>query len=92
MYKMQDNQLENYIWVELIGFDNEKEDFGVTNYLCNTGFIPKGISFLLTSVDFVNMHTSMEEEYVLEDYFCSYAGHPYNSERAWQKIRFSLFF
>ena len=85
MYSMQDNQLKNYIWVELIGFDNEQPDFGVANYLRNTGFIPEGISFLLTSVDFVNLHTNMEEEYTLADDFCSYSGHPYNCERARQK-------
>lgn len=85
MYQMGETQLKNYIWVELIGFDNEKADFGVADYLHNTGFIPEAISFLLTSVDFVNTHTDMKEEYTLADYFCSYAGHPYNSERARQK-------
>ncbi len=77
--------LQNYIWIELIGFDNEKQDFGVADYLKTIGFIPKGLSLLLTSVDFVNMHTSMEQEYLLEDDYCSYSGHPYNAERARQK-------
>jgi len=85
MYSMQSTQLKNYIWVELIGFDNEKEDFGVADYLQSTGFVPEGISFLLTSVDFVNLHTGMTEEYALADDFCSYAGHPYNCQRARQK-------
>lgn len=72
---------KNYIWIELIGFDNTKDDFGVADYLKNIGFVPKGVSLLLTSVDFVNMHTSMEQKYHLADFYCSYYGHPYNSER-----------
>ena len=80
-----DNGLQNYIWIELIGFDNEKEDFGVAEYLKTIGFLPKGISFLLTSVDFVNLHFGMEQVYYLEDDYCSYSGHPYNAERERQK-------
>lgn len=79
------DKLDNYIWIELIGFDNEMEDFGVANYLKNIGFTPKGVALLLTAVDFVNMHKSMDEEYFLEDDYCSYSGHPYNPERARQK-------
>lgn len=71
----------NFIWIELIGFDNTLPDFGVGSYIKNLGFIPDGISFLLTSIDFVNMHKSMDCEYEFPDYYCSYAGHSHNDER-----------
>lgn len=72
---------KNYIWVELIGFDNTLLDFGVDCYLEKTGFIPDGISLLVTSIDFVNMHNGMKHEYGLPEYVCSYAGHSHNDDR-----------
>ena len=76
---------ENYIWIELIGFDNEKPDCGVKEFLDKTGFIPKGVFLLVTSIDIINTHKDLESEYELDDYFCSYVGHPYNDERQRQK-------
>ncbi|MBE7015258.1 MAG: hypothetical protein E7417_00325 [Ruminococcaceae bacterium] len=69
------------IWIELIGFDKDKEDLGVADYLKKIGFVPQRISLHLTSVDFVNTHRGMEEEYLLPAYACSYAGHPCNDDR-----------
>lgn len=71
----------NSIWIELIGFDREKENFLVDEYIENIGFKPQRMSLHLTSVDFVNTHKGMDSEYVLPAYACSYAGHPCNDDR-----------
>lgn len=76
---------ENFVWMELIGFDNEKEDFGVENLLQTMGFRPAAFLLLMSSIDLINLHRGMEEEYVLDPYFCSYGGHPYNDERPRQQ-------
>lgn len=76
---------ENCIWIELIGFDNEKEDFGVKDLVEKTGFKPDRIFLLVTSIDIINTHKGPEYEYELDEYFCSYVGHPYNDERQRQK-------
>ncbi len=81
---------ENYVWMELIGFDNKAEDFGVERVLQTMGYIPQAFLLLMTSVDFVNLHKGMMEEYPLDSYFCSYAGHPFNDERprqAWTNVQ-----
>lgn len=75
---------ENIIWIELIGFDNTKEDFGLKEYLDKVGFIPDKIMLFLTSLDFINMHENISEESTFAEYYCSYAGHPHNGERARQ--------
>ncbi|MBQ4259545.1 MAG: hypothetical protein IJB84_04675 [Lachnospiraceae bacterium] len=75
----------NYIWMELIGFDNEKDDCGVEDFLATAGFVPAGIFLLVTSIDIINTHQGLNHEYELDEFFCSYAGHPYNDERARQR-------
>ncbi len=76
---------DNYVWIELIGFDNEKEDCGVGDFLNKTGFTPAGVFLLVTSVDIINTHKDVESEYELDEYFCSYVGHPFNDERQRQR-------
>ncbi len=76
---------ENCIWLELIGFDNKKDDCGVNDLLKKTGFKPSRIFLLVTSVDIINTHKGLDDEYELDDYFCSYVAHPYNDDRARQK-------
>lgn len=75
----------NYAWMELIGFDNEKEDFGVSDFIETTGFVPDGVLLLVTSLDIINLHAGFDTEYELDAYFCSYAGHEYNDERKRQR-------
>ena len=60
------------LWIELIGFDNTLSDYGVKEFLSRTNFIPKAISFLLVSPDFVNTHYGMLEEWVFPPEYCSY--------------------
>ncbi len=75
---------QNTVWIELIGFDNTKSDFGVQDYIDTIGFVPDMISLHLTSVDFANNHRGMEREYRLPVYACSYGGHANNDDRARQ--------
>ena len=88
MYGIFDNyfnennkNFHNSIWIELIGFDKDADDFGVNEYFKTTGFIPDSVSLHLTSINFVNTHKGMESEYILPPYACSYAGHPQNDLR-----------
>jgi hypothetical protein len=71
----------NSTWIELIGFDNVAPDLGVEDYLDKLGFIPDIVSFHLSSIDVVNTHLGMEQEYKLPVYACSYAGHTHNDDR-----------
>lgn len=35
---------QHFVWMPLIGFDKEQTDKGVTAFINNAGFIPKGVS------------------------------------------------
>ena len=72
---------ERWMWIELIGFDNERPDFNVQAFLDNAGFIPDGLSFLFSTPDFAHTHEGLEREVVFPPDYCSYAGKPYNKER-----------
>lgn len=76
---------EYWYWIELIGFDKEKPDFGIENFLEASGKRATGISLLLSCVDFVNTYKGMDNEYYLGKGVASYYGHPFNDERAIQK-------
>ncbi len=76
---------KNYIWIELIGFDKNKIDFGLGEFIKKVGFKPKGIILLVTSIDIINKHINLKEEQKLDPYFCSYVGHLYNDEREIQE-------
>lgn len=70
-----------WLWIELIGFDNAQNDFGVGAFLENVGCLPKAISLLLFNADFIHLHNGMAEERRLPYDCCSYGGHPRNQER-----------
>ena len=72
---------EMWIWTELIAFDCEKPDYGIDAYLERVGFQVTGISFLLSSIDFILLHQGMEEEQNLFPDICSRQGHEENEER-----------
>ena len=71
----------HYIWMPLIGFDRDKEDKGVSEYLSQTGFIPSGISIFLFHPDIINQHEGMDKEFTLHPDNCSYYGAPRNEFR-----------
>ncbi|OGV61467.1 MAG: hypothetical protein A3K19_19910 [Lentisphaerae bacterium RIFOXYB12_FULL_65_16] len=82
---------ERWMWIELIGFDNRRPDYNVQVFLDNCGFIPDGLSFLLTPPDFVHTHAGLGREVVFPPDYCSYGGKPYNAERerqAWTNHQF----
>ncbi|MGD9494899.1 MAG: hypothetical protein AB7Y46_01190 [Armatimonadota bacterium] len=72
---------ERWIWTELIGFDNGRVDLGVGEYLEAAGFVPTGISLLLTSPDFVLSHQGPAGEFTLPPDVCSRDGHEFNPHR-----------
>lgn len=76
---------DRWIWIELIGFDNEREDYGVSAFLENAGFVPEVASLLLFNADFIHQHDGLAQERPLPDDVCSYAGHPFNGERHRQR-------
>ena len=67
--------------MNLLGFDRNDADRGVSRFLEQTGFKPDGVSALLCSADFFHQHRGMEEEYTLPPDNCAYWGIPKNSER-----------
>lgn len=76
---------ERWIWIELIGFDNEQEDFGIASWLNKMHFIPHSVSLLLYSPDFVHQHVDMSRERALPIECCSYLARPKSRERLRQQ-------
>lgn len=78
------NKYESWIWVELLAFDNAKEDQGVGAYLDRLGFIPYGISLMASASDFIMLHAPLETEKVLFPDICTRFGHAGNEDRSRQ--------
>ncbi|MCU6711280.1 hypothetical protein M6D81_21540 [Paenibacillus sp. J5C_2022] len=72
---------EKWLWIELIGFDNQLPDYGVEDFLSRVGFHPEGLSILFFTPDFIHAHQGMKREWALPPECCSYAGRPYGRER-----------
>lgn len=77
--------MENWNWIELIGFDKDKPDCLVGDFLKKAHGQVYGITLLLYDMEFVLAHSSLQTEVELPEDVCSYAGHPYNEDRAIQK-------
>ncbi len=78
-------KMDRWYWVELIGFDNESTDFGVSEYISRTQGVT-GVSLLFAHIDFIFEQQNEE----LAPTACSYYGHEYNRERRrqnWTKIQ-----
>ena len=76
--------MDRWYWVELIGFDNEAEDYGVEAFL-SRNVSTTGVSLLFAHIDFL-FHEGEE----LLPTACSYGGHEYNRERrrqVWTKTQ-----
>lgn len=69
------------IWVELIAFDQEKEDMGVRDFLERMPEKPELISILLFSTQMLHSHDSLEKDVPIGALQCSYYARPYNEER-----------
>lgn len=84
------NNYEKWLWIELIGFDNEKADLGVDCFLSKLGFIPDGISLLLWNPDIIHSHSDLTGDALLGETQCAYGARPYNEERErqnWTKFQ-----
>lgn len=82
---------ETWLWIELIGFDNEQPDYGVGAYLDRAGFIPDAVSLFVFNPDFVHTHDGVERDRTFPFDYASYGGHPCSYERQRQDwTRFQL--
>lgn len=73
--------VKNWHWIELIGFNNQKSDYGVLDFLSCLSEKPEGVSILFSHIDFINCFDKDEENYSLLPCHCSYSGHKYSEER-----------
>lgn len=71
-------------WTELIGFDVNSPDLGVSDFIAKTSGDIDSVALLIYNIDFVNEHCGLSEEIALSRGACSYYGHPYNNDRAIQ--------
>lgn len=76
---------ERWIWLELIGFDRNQADYGVSEYLDVAGFVPEVICLMLSAVDFVLLHEGLDEETALPPDICAREGHEHNQDRKRQR-------
>jgi len=65
---------ERWMWVELVAFDSDKEDFGVNDFLARAGFAPDALSLLMFNPDFVHTHDGAESDRALPADFGAYWG------------------
>ncbi len=79
---MKDNK--HSIWLPLIGFDRDKEDLGVSEYIEQLGFMPESLYLMIGHPDIINQHEGMDKEFTFHIDFCSYYGAPHNGFRARQ--------
>ena len=71
-----------FVWVELIGFDNSKVDFGVGEYLGRMEVKPQTVSLLLNSDRlFLSHMKGLPKDFAFLPESCSYRGRPFNVER-----------
>lgn len=77
-------------WVELIGFDNAKPDYGVADYLGRMPRLPDAVSLHLDNDRTLRAYGGESDgDFVLPENSCSYRGRPYNGERRRQAWRAS---
>ncbi|MBR3923975.1 MAG: hypothetical protein IKJ45_12730, partial [Kiritimatiellae bacterium] len=71
-----------FVWVELIGFDNSKADFGVEEYLERMEVKPQTVSLLLNSDRlFLSHMKGLPKDFAFLPESWSYRGRPFNMER-----------
>ena len=71
-----------FVWVELIGFDNAKPDFGVGEYLDRMAVKPQAVSLLLDNDGlFLSHKEGLPVDFAFPVDVASYGGRPFNRER-----------
>ena len=78
-------EYSRWLWIELIGFDNEHPRFGVPEFLDRIGFTPDGVALLLYNPEFVHGHDGMDRNATLAPDMCSYGGYASTVERRRQE-------
>ncbi|MBQ7256621.1 MAG: hypothetical protein IJS60_02890 [Abditibacteriota bacterium] len=73
--------MKKNIWIELIGFDKNKRDYGVKAYINNCGFVPNIVSLLLTSLDILHFYEGYVPEQSIPRECASYNGRERSVER-----------
>ena len=76
-----DSSLEKWLWIDLIGFDMDREDCGVPLLLDRAQFVPETVSLLLGNAEFVHTHAGLESAKSFPPDVCSYGAHEHNEER-----------
>ena len=75
-----------FVWMELIGFDNTKPDFGVAEYLDRMTVKPQMISLLLDNDGlFLSHEKGLPSDFVFPPDVSSYRARPFNRERRRQE-------
>ena len=71
-----------FVWVELIGFDNAKPDFGVGDYLNRMAVKPQMVSLLLDNDGLFLSHAKgLPADFAFPPNVAAYGGRPFNRER-----------
>ncbi|MBO4345236.1 MAG: hypothetical protein J5833_05755, partial [Victivallales bacterium] len=72
---------QKLIWIELIGFDNTKPDFGVEELLSRMEIKPTKVALLLCDTELIHAHRNLKKDFRIGAQHCSYVARPYNTER-----------
>ena len=80
-HKTANPRFEKLIWIELIGFDNRKPDFGVGELLSRMECKPSKVALLLCDTELIHAHDNLDRDFRIGAQHCSYVARPYNSER-----------
>lgn len=83
-------QFTKILWIELIGLDNTKDDFGTAEFLSRMPVKPEIISLLIWNTDLIHSHTDLKTDAPIGPKHCSYWARPRNEERKrqdWTKFQ-----
>ncbi len=80
----KDSRFEKLVWIELIGFDNRKPDYGVSELLSRMDIKPSKVALLLCNTELIHAHKNLHRDFRIGAQHCSYVARPYNSERSRQ--------
>ena len=88
---MSETRFRKYLWMELIGFDNRQEDYGVAEFLSRMPVRPEVISILIWNTDLIHSHHGLAEDGPIGLKHCAYHARPRNEEHDIQNwTRFQL--
>ena len=82
---MFDNRFSPWVWTELLAFDRNEPDCGVSAYLEELGFVPEGMCLLVSSPDFLLSHPGKITGRQLPADICARGGQPGNERRQRQE-------